>query len=156
MREPRSLALAGAVADGVVLAEPVTAEYLAQTVRTLDAGRAAATDTYGFPALRPPLGGRQVVAYNAAAVAAEPEAARDLVRPALEWIGDPEWADQLAIVGTAASARRRIDQLHAAGATSVVLIPAGPEPENALESLAGVLSEAPREAYAGKPTEGER
>ncbi len=121
-----------------------------------------------------PRPSRHVVAYNAAAVDEDPAVARDLVRPALEWIGDPDWAphirvlpfaeefaalrsdsasraefaaalpeswvDQLAVVGTAASARRRIDELHAAGATSVVLIPAGPDPVKALESLAAVLS----------------
>ena len=175
VRGPRSLALAGAAADGVVLAEPVTPEYLAGAINALDAGAASTTTRHGFPELRPPLGARQVVAYNGAAVHDDPAAARAAVRPALEWIGDPDWAphirvlpfadefaalransasradfalalpdawvDQLAVVGTAASARRRIDELHAAGATSVVLIPAGNDPVNALESLAAVLSE---------------
>ena len=174
VRGPKSLALAGACADGVVLAEPVTPEYLVAAIAALDAGRDPANADFGFPALRPPLAGRHVVAYNAAAVDEDPAVARALVRPALEWIGEPDWAphirvlpfgeefaalraasasradfaatlpdhwvDQLAVVGTAASARRRIDELHAAGATSVVLIPAGPDPVNALESLATILS----------------
>lgn len=173
VRGPRSLALAGAAADGVVLAEPVTPEYLAEVVDALDAGRAAAAGTLGFPELRPPAPTRHIVTYNVAAVDSDPAVARDTARPALEWIGEPDWAphirvlpfseefntlralsasraefaqalpdawvDQLAIVGTAVTARRRIDQLHAAGATSVVLIPAGADPVNALESLAGVL-----------------
>jgi len=175
VRGPKSLALAGACADGVVLAEPVTPEYLAAALAALDSGRDAAAGEHGFPELRPALGERHVVAYNVAAVHDDPAEARNLARPALEWIGDPDWAphirvlpfaeefaalraasvsrqafalalpdawvDQLAVVGTAASARHRIDQLHAAGATSVVLLPAGPDPVNALESLAGVLSE---------------
>lgn len=174
VRGPKSLALAGAAADGVVLAEPVTPEYLTAALNALDAGAAAGSDR-GFPALRPPLGPRQVVAYNVAAAHDDPDVARAAVRPALEWIGDPDWAphikvlpfaaefaalrarsasraefaaalpdewvDQLAVVGTPASARRRITELHAAGATSVVLLPAGDDPVNALESLAGVLSE---------------
>jgi 5,10-methylenetetrahydromethanopterin reductase len=174
VRGPKSLALAGAAADGVVLAEPVTPEYLATAITALDAG-AAAGGAHGFPEVRPPRGERHVVAYNVAAVHDDPAAARALVRPALEWIGDPDWAphidvlpfaaefaalragsvdraafaaalpdawvDQLAVVGTATSARRRIAELHAAGATSVVLIPAGADPVNALESLAAVLSE---------------
>lgn len=173
VRGPKSLALAGAAADGVVLAEPVTPEYLAEAIGALDAG-ASAEATHGFPELRPPVEVRHVVAYNVAAVDEDPAVARDAARPALEWIGDPDWAphirvlpfaaefdalrarstsraefartlpdawvDQLAVVGTAASARRRIDELHAAGATSVVLIPAGPDPVNALESLATILS----------------
>ncbi|WEO75868.1 LLM class flavin-dependent oxidoreductase [Cryobacterium sp. SO2] len=174
VRGPKSLALAGAAADGVVLAEPVTPEYLAEAIGALDAGPASTEATRGFPGLRPALGTRHVVVYNVAAVNADPAAARAAARPALEWIGDPDWAphirvlpfaaefaalratstsradfardlpdawvDQLAVVGTAASARRRIDELHAAGATSVVLIPAGDDPVNALESLAAVLS----------------
>jgi len=174
VRGPRSLALAGAAADGVVLAEPVTPEYLAQVIAALDGGRAGGDGGLGFPALRPPSATRHIVTYNVAAVDSDPATARDTARPALEWIGEPDWAphirvlpfaeefdqlralsqtraefardlpdswvDQLAIVGTAGSARRRIDQLHAAGATSVVLIPAGPDPVKALESLAGVLS----------------
>ncbi|WP_241984768.1 LLM class flavin-dependent oxidoreductase [Cryobacterium adonitolivorans] len=177
VRGPKSLELAGACADGVVLAEPVTPEYLAAAIDALDGGRDAPPGDFGFPGLRPPLGRRHVVAYNVAAVDEDPAVARDLVRPALEWIGDPDWAphirvlpfaeefaalrsdsasradfaaalpehwiDQLAVVGTAAAARRRIDELHAAGATSVVLIPAGPDPVNALESLAAVLSVRP-------------
>lgn len=175
VRGPKSLALAGACAEGVVLAEPVTPEYLAAALQALDAGRDAGPGEFGFPELRPPLGPRHVVAYNVAAVDEDAALARDLVRPALEWIGDPDWAphirvlpfatefealhaasgsraefaqalpdawvDELAVVGTAASARARIDQLHEAGATSVVLIPAGPDPVKALESLAGVLFE---------------
>ncbi|MGY4857145.1 LLM class flavin-dependent oxidoreductase [Cryobacterium sp. AP23] len=174
VRGPKSLALAGAAADGVVLAEPVTPEYLAGALAALDAGAAAAGGKLGFPELRPPLGDRHVVAYNVAAVHDDPAVARATARPALEWIGDPDWAphirvlpfaaefdalraqsasrsdfaralpdawvDQLAVVGTPASARSRIDELHAAGATSVVLIPAGEDPVNALESLAAVLS----------------
>ncbi|KQQ05154.1 MULTISPECIES: LLM class flavin-dependent oxidoreductase [unclassified Rathayibacter] len=154
VRGPRSLELAGRIADGVVLAEPVTPEYLTQS-RALMA-------TPG-----------RVVAYNAAAVDDDPAAARALVRPGLEWIGDPDWAphiaplpfadefarlrerssdrasfardlpdewvDQLAVVGTPDAARARIGELHAAGASSVVLIPAGADAGAAMESLARVL-----------------
>jgi 5,10-methylenetetrahydromethanopterin reductase len=180
VRGPKSLALAGAAADGVVLAEPVTPEYLAAAIDALDAGAAAGGRGHGFPELRPAVTERHIVAYNVAAVHEDPQVARAAVRPALEWIGDPDWAphitvlpfaedfaalrtrsasradfaqalpdewvDQLAVVGTAASARRRIDELHAAGATSVVLMPAGNDPVNALESLAAVLSDRTRPA----------
>ncbi|SMH31541.1 Flavin-dependent oxidoreductase, luciferase family (includes alkanesulfonate monooxygenase SsuD and methylene tetrahydromethanopterin reductase) [Rathayibacter oskolensis] len=154
VRGPRSLELAGRVADGVVLAEPVTPEYLTR-----------ARDLMGTPG--------RVVAYNAAAVDDDAGAARDAVRPGLEWIGEPDWAphieplpfaaefarlrersadrasfardlpdewvDQLAVVGTPESARARIDELHSAGAASVVLIPSGPDAAAAMESLARVL-----------------
>jgi 5,10-methylenetetrahydromethanopterin reductase len=174
VRGPRSLALAGAAADGVVLAEPVTPEYLAAAIQAVESGVGTAGQEHGYPDLRPAPAGRHVVAYNVAAVHEDPATARATVRPALEWIGEPDWAphirvlpfaedfarlradsasradfardlpdewvDQLAVVGTAVAARRRIDELHNAGATSVVLIPAGDDPENALESLAAVLT----------------
>ncbi|QHC67435.1 LLM class flavin-dependent oxidoreductase [Rathayibacter sp. VKM Ac-2759] len=154
VRGPKSLELAGRIADGVVLAEPVTPEYLA-----------AALEQMAVPG--------RVVAYNAAAVDDDAARARDLVRPGLEWIGDPDWAphiaplpfaddfaglrersadrasfardlpdewvDQLAVVGTPDDARARIGELHRAGASSVVLIPAGPDAGTAMESLARVL-----------------
>ncbi|MCJ1695285.1 LLM class flavin-dependent oxidoreductase [Rathayibacter caricis] len=154
VRGPRSLELAGRIADGVVLAEPVTPEYLATARGHLGTG------------------GR-VVAYNVAAVDVDASAARDLVRPGLEWIGEPDWAphidplpfaaefralrersadraafvrdlpdewvDQLAVVGTPSAARARIAQLHDAGAASVVLMPSGPDASAALDQLARVL-----------------
>ncbi|QHC74376.1 LLM class flavin-dependent oxidoreductase [Rathayibacter sp. VKM Ac-2805] len=154
VRGPKSLALAGRIADGVVLAEPVTPEYLA--------------------AARSHLGGTgRIVAYNVAAVDDDAAAARDAVRPGLEWIGEPDWAphieplpfaedfarlraesadraafvrdlpdawvDQLAVVGTPEDARRRIGLLHEAGASSVVLMPSGPDPLHAMEDLARAL-----------------
>ena len=155
VRGPRSLELAGRVSDGVVLAEPVTPEYLADVLAHL--GRR------DLP----------VVAYCVAAVDDDADAARALVRPALEWIGEPDWEphiaplpfadefralragtanrtafvdgmpdawiDQLAVVGTPEGARAQIARLHDAGATSVVLIPAGHDPLAALESLSRVL-----------------
>ena len=179
VRGPRSLALAGAIADGVVLAEPVTPEYLASTIEALDRGATVPVtakdgSAYGFPGLRPAISERHIVAYNVAAVDADPAVAYNLVRPALEWIGDPDWEPhirvlpfsdefaalraahgddraafaaalpddwvrQLAVAGTPSQARGRIDELHAAGATSVVLLPAGPDAVKALEALAAVL-----------------
>ncbi|MET0590410.1 MAG: LLM class flavin-dependent oxidoreductase [Naasia sp.] len=156
MRGPRSLALAGRVADGTVLAEPTTPEYIE-----------AARERMGA------AGEHRLVGYNAAAVADDPEEALALIRPALEWIGEEDWephiaplpfaaefadhrreaasradfaatlpaawVEQLAVVGTPVSARARIDALFAAGLDSSVLIPAGPDPLEALDALARVL-----------------
>ncbi|MEZ0446285.1 LLM class flavin-dependent oxidoreductase [Cellulomonas sp. ICMP 17802] len=156
VRGPKSLALAGRSADGTVLAEPVTPEYVAEALRHIA-----------------PTREHRIVAYCVAAVDDDASAARDVVRPALEWIGEPdwdvhiaplpfadefralrasapsradfaaalpdEWVDQLAVVGTAAGARTRIGQLHDAGVTTTVLIPVGPDPLAALEALARVL-----------------
>ena len=156
VRGPRSLALAGEVADGVVLAEPATPEYV----------RDALARVGGRPGLR-------VVTYDVAHVDDDVAAARRAVRPGLEWIGEPDWAvhidplpyaaelralradcadraefterlpdawvDDLTISGPPAAARARLDARHAAGVTSAVLTPVGPDPVVTLEGLARVL-----------------
>lgn len=156
VRGPRSLAVAGRAADGVVLAEPVTPSYL----------RAARDQAGGGTALR-------LVAYSIAAVDDDVATARARARAALRWVGEPDaaahlvglpfaddlaalrarhtdvdafaadlpdaWVDQLAVVGTPATARRRLDELAAAGADAVVLIPAGPDPLAALRSVGRVV-----------------
>ncbi|RHA44461.1 LLM class flavin-dependent oxidoreductase [Cellulomonas rhizosphaerae] len=156
VRGPRSLAVSGAVADGTILAEPVTPEYVASTL-----GHVAAD------------GPHRLVGYNVAAVGDDPDATFATARAGLEWIGEPDWAPHitplpfadelaalrassasreefvaampdewvstLAVVGPAATARARIDELHAAGLASVVLVPVGSDPFAALSSLATVL-----------------
>lgn len=156
VRGPRSLALAGRVADGTVLAEPVTPEYVAEVRRHV-----AAT------------GEHRIVGYAVAAVDADAAAARAAVRPGLSAIGGADWAphlaplpfaadfaalqdacasgaelaqrmpdawvDQLAVTGSPQQARDRIAALHDAGVASMVLMPVGPDPLAALEALAAVL-----------------
>lgn len=155
VRGPRSLRLSGQVAQGTVLAEPVTPEYLA--FARAEAGAA----------------GHEIVAYNLASVDDDPGVARSRVRGPLAVIGEPDWAphaavlefatdlvtlrngtgsssafaaalpdawvDRLAIVGTPGTARERVRALHRSGADRVVLIPAYPELLPALDSLARVL-----------------
>lgn len=156
VRGPKSLALAGRSADGTILAEPVTPEYVAEALRHIA-----------------PTREHRIVAYCVAVVDDDATAARDAARPALEWIGDPDWdvhiaplpfadefralrassatreafaaampdawVDQLAVVGTVDDARARIGQLHDAGVTTTVLMPVGADPLAALEDLARVL-----------------
>ncbi|MFI5612687.1 LLM class flavin-dependent oxidoreductase [Amycolatopsis sp. NPDC051903] len=150
VRGPKSLAVAREVADGTILAEPVTPEYLRAVREIVGADH-------------------ELVAYNVAAVDDSPARARALARPALAAIGEPDWAphvaplpfarefaelrarsasreefaaalpddwvDQLAVVGTPADAAVRMATLTAAGAGHVVLIPAGQD----LVALARVL-----------------
>ena len=156
VRGPRSLAVSGAVADGTVLAEPVTPEYARAALE-----RIAAT--------RP----HRLVAYDVAVVDPDGDAAVEAVRPGLEWIGEPDWAPhlaplpfaaelaalrascatreefarrlpaehvrRLALAGTPEQVRSRLAELHAAGVASVVLAPVGPDPLAALGSLATAL-----------------
>jgi 5,10-methylenetetrahydromethanopterin reductase len=155
VRGPRSLAASGAVADGTILAEPVTPEYARAALGHIAAARP-----------------HRLVAYHVAVVG-EPATTYPVARAALEWIGERDWAPhitplpfaaefaslraasatreefvrrlpeewltQLAVVGTADAARARLDELGDAGVTSSVLVPVGPDPFASLTSLATLL-----------------
>ncbi|WP_250003518.1 LLM class flavin-dependent oxidoreductase [Actinoplanes sp. M2I2] len=155
VRGPKSIAVAGRVSDGVLLAEPSAPPYIQASVGHL-----------GSSSL-------EVITYDAAVVGDDGRAARDLVRPGLAWIGEPDWAPHLAalpfagdlarhraasagpdefaatlpdewvrelsLAGTPDEVRTRIAARHDAGATSVVMIPAETDRLGALDRLAGVL-----------------
>ena len=155
VRGPRSLRLSGKVAQGTILAEPVTPEYLSMAVEQI-----ASTD-------------HEIVAYNIAAVDDDPAVARARVRDALAVIGEPDWQphvavldfgaelaelrrtagsaaalaaalpdswiDRLAIVGNPARAREQLAVLQHGGAGHAVLIPAYPDLNAGLGSLARLL-----------------
>jgi alkanesulfonate monooxygenase SsuD/methylene tetrahydromethanopterin reductase-like flavin-dependent oxidoreductase (luciferase family) len=160
VRGHRSIAVAGQVADGLLLAEPAAPPYIADSVARLAATAAP-----------------EVVTYDVAAVDDDGQAARDLVRPALTRIGEPDWAPHLAVLPFAADlARHRaastgpeefaatmpdewvrevslagtpdevsagVAARHAAGATSVVLAPVGSDRLDALSRLAPALRGRP-------------
>ncbi|MFI5910875.1 LLM class flavin-dependent oxidoreductase [Dactylosporangium sp. NPDC051541] len=162
VRGPKSIAVAGAVADGLLLAEPAAPAYVAESIKRM----AAAAEHSG-------VGAPEVITYDAAAVGLDGRAARDLVRPGLAWIGEADWAPHLAplpfaadlarhrqasgsraefaatmpdewvralaLAGTAEEVWGQIADRQAAGATSCVLIPAEPDPLAALARLASVL-----------------
>ncbi|QTE30826.1 LLM class flavin-dependent oxidoreductase [Pengzhenrongella sicca] len=107
VRGPRSLALAGRCADGTILAEPVTPEYLAAARAQIAAGQAGGAGDGAGPGAGPGAGApHTVVAYAVAAVDDDPARARDLARGALEWIGEPDWAPHLAPLPFAAEFAR--------------------------------------------------
>ncbi|ODU07496.1 MAG: luciferase [Pseudonocardia sp. SCN 72-86] len=154
VRGPKSLAVARDVLDGVVLAEPSAAPYVAQARSAV--GPAARLVVFAFAALDDD-GAR----------------ARELVRPLLAGLGDAElsahvdplpfaadlralrarhasgewfaadlpdvWVDALTLAGTAADVRARIDDLGAAGADTVVLIPVGGADAGTPARLAGAV-----------------
>ncbi|MEU5044892.1 LLM class flavin-dependent oxidoreductase [Streptomyces griseorubiginosus] len=157
VRGPKSQAVAGEVADGLLLAEPAAPAYITASLANLG------------PAANSP----EIVVYDAAAVDDDEEAALARVRPALESVGEPQWAAHidplpfaeelrahraaspdaqhfartlpaewvraLSVSGTPDQARAAIDARHAAGATCVVLAPAGPDRLAALDTLARAL-----------------
>lgn len=156
VRGPKSLAAAGRCADGTVLAEPVGPEYLRAALTHIgDAPghRVVAYDVAAVDAdadvararVRPALGWIGDPGWaphiDPMPFAAEFRALRDRTpdRDAFAAALPDAWVDRLAVVGTPEQARARLAELEAAGAASVVLAPAGPDPLAALDSLAAVL-----------------
>ncbi|MER5525908.1 LLM class flavin-dependent oxidoreductase [Streptomyces sp. NPDC002677] len=156
VRGPKSLALAGEVADGTLLAEPVTPEYVRQALTSINPQRP-----------------HRLAAYNIAVVDDDPHAALLAARPALQPLGDPdwaphivplgfhdelaalrrtsksardfarampeEWAERLLLAGTPGQVRARVQDLFESGVTTAVLSPVGPDYRSALANLAKVL-----------------
>ncbi|RJQ78446.1 LLM class flavin-dependent oxidoreductase [Pseudonocardiaceae bacterium YIM PH 21723] len=139
VRGPKSLALSGRVADGTILAEPVTPEYLTFARQAIGAAN------------------HRLVSYNWLAVDADRDRARERVRgevaamlspnlaphlrplpfgaellSIIDSVKDqaelaarlrPEWLDELAICGPVDRCAARVRELHAAGSESVILLP---------------------------------
>jgi 5,10-methylenetetrahydromethanopterin reductase len=155
VRGPQSLRLSGEVAQGTIVAEPVTPEYLSLVTAQI------------------PSPDHEIVAYNIAAVDDHPPAARNRVRDALAVVGEADWQphvavldfaaelaelrrdsrsgaefaaklpdswiDRLAIVGRPERAREQLDALHDCGAGHIVLLPTYPDVIDALVSFARLL-----------------
>jgi 5,10-methylenetetrahydromethanopterin reductase len=160
VRGPKSLAAAGEIADGAVLAEPASPQYIAASLELI---RGSRNDTAA------PL----VITYDLAAVDDDAARAHEAVRPGLAVVGEPDWhphiaplpfaselqdlratsrdADEfarripsawipsLALAGTPDDVRVGIADRHAAGATTVVLTPVGSDRLASLDSLARAL-----------------
>ncbi|MFE8990576.1 LLM class flavin-dependent oxidoreductase [Streptomyces collinus] len=157
VRGPKSQQAAGEVADGLLLAEPAAPAYITASLRNLGASPspreivvydAAAVDDEEEAALArvravlEPVGEPEWAAHIAPLPFAEELRAH---RAASTDAGHfartmpAAWVRELSIAGTPAQARAAIDARHAAGATSVVLAPAGPDALAALDSLARAL-----------------
>lgn len=162
VRGPKSQAAAGEVADGLLLAEPAAPAYVASSLRHLGSASgasalevvtydAAAVDHDEDAALARVRGGLTAIGEPAWAAHIDPlpfatrlrehRAACADARRFAETMPDT-WVRQLSIAGTPDQAREAIKARHAAGATSVVLAPTGPDALTSLDSLARAL--APR------------
>ena len=147
VRRPRSLQLAGRVADGVILAEWTSPAGVRAALDHVRAGRAAGG----------PSGPPEVVVFCAFRLDDE-RAAADVLRPvaeeSLRWPdpplacwpdGPPTGADAEALlrdgaaVGGPDTVRQRIDELAAAGAHHSVFTPWGPDPADQLARLAATV-----------------
>jgi alkanesulfonate monooxygenase SsuD/methylene tetrahydromethanopterin reductase-like flavin-dependent oxidoreductase (luciferase family) len=121
---PRSLSLAGELADGVVLMEDTSPEALASAVAVIGEARERAARTDDF----------DVVVYLRAYRG--PDAQEKLRRDGKYSAGN------FGIELTAAAVGRAVADLADAGATTVVLVPAGDEPEmrTYLDEAAGIVA----------------
>ncbi|MEB8343800.1 LLM class flavin-dependent oxidoreductase [Streptomyces endophyticus] len=159
VRGPRSQQAAGEVADGLLLAEPASPAYITASLNhlgsTATTGRpeivtydAAAVDDDEEAALARVRTGLEAIGEPGWAAhidplpfAAELRAHRAACPDAREFARTmpAAWIRELSIAGTPDQARAAITARHAAGATSVVLAPTGPDALTALNSLALAL-----------------
>jgi alkanesulfonate monooxygenase SsuD/methylene tetrahydromethanopterin reductase-like flavin-dependent oxidoreductase (luciferase family) len=157
VRGPRSLAMAGRVAEGVVLAEPTSPSYVRWALDR--AGRPASFHVAAFAALC--VADDRSTAYRRmapwlAGLLDDPSAALralpffdDLVahygsRGVDGLVGMPhEWWVEIGPIGTRDDARAHIDALEAAGAQSIGLFPA-PDGASARSQLDHVVALAQR------------
>lgn len=157
VRGPKSYALAARVADGVVLAEPTSPEYLAAVARDLgDVPESFARVVYNLAAVADdPAEARAAVLDGVVQLRGEDWTTHIAPLPfAAQWRAlaaahpDPadfgaalpdEWVDRLALVGTPETVRARIAELFDAGATSVVMFAQAPDPIASLTALARAL-----------------
>lgn len=158
VRGPRSLELAGQVMDGVLLAEPSTPEYIAamrSQVGVAD-GAEFLLPTYNFAVVdddeeraieiaRPSvatLRGADWATHIEPLPFAEQWRELSLANPSDADFAaalPAEWIMELALVGTPDRIKARIEELFAAGATSVSMFPQGEDRVAALHSLARVI-----------------
>jgi alkanesulfonate monooxygenase SsuD/methylene tetrahydromethanopterin reductase-like flavin-dependent oxidoreductase (luciferase family) len=163
VRGPKSMAVAGEVADGVLLAEPATPEYVATAIAQMGAR----------PSDSPHA--REVITYDLAIVDDDGDTARERARFGLQGIGEPdaaahisplafaddlarfrascaspeefaatmpiEWVAALTLAGTPDEIRQRIRSRYEAGATRTALAPFGSDPLSALTQLGRVLDD---------------
>ncbi|MCT2591415.1 LLM class flavin-dependent oxidoreductase [Streptomyces sp. N2-109] len=156
VRGPKSLAVSGAAADGTILAEPVSPQYAREAVGHIGATRPHRLVAYNVASVGTDPAAALAAARPGLEWVGEPDWAAHI--RVLPFAGElaalradcatreefgrriPDaWIPQLAVAGTPAQARARIDELHGAGVTSAVLIPGGGDHLTALDSLARVL-----------------
>ncbi|MFG2586471.1 LLM class flavin-dependent oxidoreductase [Streptomyces malaysiensis] len=163
VRGPKSQAAAGEVADGLLLAEPAAPAYIAASRRHLGSARdpsglevvtydAAAVDDDADAALARVRDGLGTVGEPDWAAHIDPLPFATQLREHRAACADARqfartmpaaWVRQLSIVGTPSQAHEAITARHAAGATSVVLAPTGPDALTSLASLARALAPRP-------------
>jgi alkanesulfonate monooxygenase SsuD/methylene tetrahydromethanopterin reductase-like flavin-dependent oxidoreductase (luciferase family) len=160
VRRPKSLAVAGATADGTILAEPAPPEYVRTALAGIAPGRAAAGTpphhavvTYNWLALGDPERARRTVAESLTPGARVQVEGLPFAAELLELVDSaatvdelaaglrPEWLQSLAICGDLDRCVTAVRSLHEAGSGSVVLLPLPEEPpEQGIEDAGRVAA----------------
>jgi alkanesulfonate monooxygenase SsuD/methylene tetrahydromethanopterin reductase-like flavin-dependent oxidoreductase (luciferase family) len=160
VRRPKSLAIAGAAADGTILAEPAPPEFVRTALADIAPGRSSAgapphhaVVTYNWLALGDRERARRTVAESLTPgsrvqveglpFAPELLALMDSAASVDELAAGlrPEWIDRLAICGDLDECVAAVRALHEAGSGSVVLLPLPEEaPERAIEDAGRIAS----------------
>ncbi len=156
VRGPRSLEVSGRIADGTILAEPTTPEYARAALERIGAEGSHRLVAYNIAAVADDA----AAALNAARpglqwigepdwsphiepldIAADFFALRDECASGAEFAArmPDEWVARLALAGTPATVRTRVQDLAGAGVTSSVMIPVGSDPLRALDQLSRVI-----------------
>ncbi|MFF8596967.1 LLM class flavin-dependent oxidoreductase [Streptomyces sp. NPDC015220] len=163
VRGPRSQQAAGEVADGLLLAEPAAPAYVTASLHHLGPAPtarhpeivtydAAAVDDDEEAALARVRAGLEAIGEPDWAAHIDPLPFAAELRAHRAACPDGRtfartmpaaWIRELSIAGTPGQARAAIGARHAAGATSVVLAPAGPDALASLDSLARALPHRP-------------
>ncbi|MFF1737357.1 LLM class flavin-dependent oxidoreductase [Streptomyces sp. NPDC058247] len=159
VRGPKSQAAAGEVADGLLLAEPAAPAYIAASLKhlspitassrpeivTYDAAAVDEDEEAALARVRTALdsvGEKDWAAHIDPLPFAAALRAHRITSPNARHFArtmPAAWVRELSIAGTSDQARKAIEARHAAGATSVVLAPTGPDTLAALDSLARAL-----------------
>ncbi|MBE1501151.1 alkanesulfonate monooxygenase SsuD/methylene tetrahydromethanopterin reductase-like flavin-dependent oxidoreductase (luciferase family) [Amycolatopsis lexingtonensis] len=153
VRRPKSLALAGAAADGTILAEPSPPEFVRTALADIAAAGPHALVTYNWLALGDRDRARRTVAESLTPgarvqveglpFAAELLALVDAASTVDELAAGlrPEWLGKLAICGALDECVASVRALHEAGSGSVVLLPLPEEPpERGIEDAGRVAT----------------
>jgi alkanesulfonate monooxygenase SsuD/methylene tetrahydromethanopterin reductase-like flavin-dependent oxidoreductase (luciferase family) len=129
--QPRSLELSGRVADGTVIAEGHGPAQIAAAREHIERGVAAGD--------RP---AHELIVFAFLRVDDDPshaaQATRDAVAGQAAWLGVPP-AEVFTVTGPASALPARIGELQAAGASTVVLRPLGPDPDGQTRAALAAL-----------------
>ncbi len=147
---PRSLELSGRVADGTILAEGTGPAQVTAALGHIGRGRAARGGGDGG-------GGHELIVFAFLHVGDDPAraeaATREMLAGQADWLGVAP-SELFTVIGPASGIARRVEELRAAGATTVVLRPLGADPLGQARAALAALGRRPAAGRAGDAKNG--